>query len=122
MFVVVCLFCLFFKKTHGCYVTQTLNPAADREICVTLKGLKRELAQQQGKSVLPGKKALPFTGYRWLALNLLKAPKTQYLFAHTVLVLSWNLMCRIGNAVAINWNSINWFEDAIQVFFSHSKN
>jgi hypothetical protein len=44
-------------------------------------------------------------------------------FAHSFLVMTWNLGCRVNNTVNIQFKDINWSHhfDCYQVHFAHSK-
>jgi hypothetical protein len=44
-------------------------------------------------------------------------------FAHTFLILTWNLGCRVNNTVNIQFKDLNWSHhfDCFQVHFAHSK-
>ena len=88
-------------------------------------GLLREVSLQtaegEGK-VQVGKDPLEFSLYKIIAERLLKYSSTETIFAHTFLLLSWNLMCRAGNAVGICFSHMEWKEDALRIYFAHQKN
>jgi hypothetical protein len=51
---------------------------------------------------------------------------TQYahsrmLFVPIVLVLTWNLMCRANNTSQICMSHLQWFNDAMRIFFANTK-
>jgi hypothetical protein len=57
----------------------------------------------------------------YLILNFFKGTSI-HAFAHSVLTISWNLMCRVNNAVGICLEHLEWRDDALCVYFSHMKN
>ncbi|KAF1791912.1 hypothetical protein GQ600_1675 [Phytophthora cactorum] len=48
--------------------------------------------------------------------------KKKHIFAHNLLVISWNLMCHTGNSVSIRYEHLEWDEDSLAVWFGHMKN
>lgn len=85
------------------------------------KTIAKETAQGEGK-ITVGKDALPVTLYCFLAKSLLQAGSREDVFAHTFMLLSWNLMCRSANTVSICYNHLEWHEDALGIYFSQMKN
>lgn len=89
------------------------------------KGLKRQLAVEMGlgrRSITTGKYPLSFSLYKFLGECLLKSRKANTVFAHTFMILCWNLMCRAGNCVSICFNHMEWRDDALGIYFAHMKN
>jgi hypothetical protein len=68
-----------------------------------------------------GKEPLPFDLYRILAKNFLQKGKKE-IFAHTFMVMCWNLMCRASNAYNIKFNHMEWRSDALCIYFAQMKN
>lgn len=46
----------------------------------------------------------------------------EHAFAHLMIVLSWNLMCRISNAIAVQFCQLDWIEDALGITYAKQKN
>ena len=69
-----------------------------------------------------GKEPIDFQLYRALAALFLKSGGKDTIFAHTMFVLSWNLMCRVSNMTNIRFEHLEWKEDALGIFFTHQKN
>ncbi|POM59369.1 hypothetical protein PHPALM_31912 [Phytophthora palmivora] len=55
-------------------------------------------------------------------ITFLKHNDTECVFAHTFLLLSWNLMCRAGNTASIHSGHLSWDGDALAIRFGHMKN
>ena len=52
----------------------------------------------------------------------LRKESSEYLFARTFLITSWNLLCRAGNTVSIHLRHLSWDGDALAIRFGHMKN
>jgi len=67
-----------------------------QNLATLFRGLRRKTAMEtskgNGKAYI-GKKPLEFSLYAFLCKELLKAGSTEALFLHTMMVISWNLMC-----------------------------
>jgi hypothetical protein len=103
----------------------TMPRVLESELKTYFKGLKRRNAKdlaEGGGRVKVGKDPLDHSLYRWLCKQLLRSAKSEAIFSLTVLTLCWNLMARVGNGVGICWNSLEWFEDSLGVYFAHMKN
>ena len=88
------------------------------------KGLKKQAAArvQEGLGkITTGKDVLDFSLYRWIAEKMLRSEKREYVFAHLLLVISWNLICRVGNTVSICLEHLEWREDALAIYFAQMK-
>lgn len=87
-------------------------------------GAKRQSAKRKqdgdGK-VEVGKKPLSFELYRFLCGELLKCHTSGSIFAHAVLTVCWNLICRAGNAAAICFSHMSWTEDSLSILFAQMK-
>jgi hypothetical protein len=71
--------------------------------------------------VKKGVDPLQFCDFKRLAASFLKSSKTEDVFSHAFLLLSWNLMCRASNCVGVCLEHIEWQNDALSIWFSHSK-
>jgi hypothetical protein len=92
---------------------------------VFFKGLFRREAQgrQAGGVVRKGKEPMSFSLYNFLCTHLLRAtPSSELTFAHTFLILCWNLMCRATNGTTIRHEHMCWRGDALAIYFAHAKN
>lgn len=103
--------------------------AMPEELVVELKphfkGLKREIAQAISAGEIDGqngKKPIDFNLYATLCSHLLKSPGHDSVFARCLLILTWNLMCRISNGITICFSHIQWINDSMGIFFGHAKN
>lgn len=88
------------------------------------KGLKRNAAVRQGKGqakIETGKIPLEFSLYCQIATRFLTSGKTEHIFAHLFLILSWNLCCRAGNTAEICFAHLAWQQDALGIIFAHTK-
>ena len=68
-----------------------------RNLAIYKKGSRRTSAKEKKKlgiSTVEGKKHLPLAAYRKLTRLLMESPKPKHIFAHTFLVLKWNLILR----------------------------
>ncbi|KAF1777869.1 Integrase-like, catalytic domain [Phytophthora cactorum] len=89
------------------------------------KGLKRLLSarqQEDGESLVEGKMSFQFSFFHKLCKTMRGQTKKKYIFAHTFLVISWNLMCRAGNSVSIRYEHLEWDEDSLAIWSGHMKN
>jgi hypothetical protein len=89
------------------------------------KGLKREKASllQDGVGrIQSGKHPISVSTLEFLARTILSLAGTEGVFAHTMLTLCWNLMCRVGNAASVKISHMEWIEDALGYYFSVMKN
>ena len=89
-----------------------------------IKGSKRiNLAAKQtlGLKIVEGKKHMTPDVYSKLAQVLFESDKVEHIFAHTFLVLDWNLMKRAENCVNANISHIQVVNDALVFEFAKSK-
>jgi hypothetical protein len=103
--------------------SMSVDFAAD--LTVFFKGLKRTVARRNhdaGVKLTEGKEPLPFAVFRSLCVSMTEHEQPEFVFAHTFLALSWNLMCRAGNTASIHSGHISWEGDALAVRFGHMKN
>ena len=66
-----------------------------------LKLIAKELTANGGELKI-GKDPLKFDFYQWLCKAMLRDERPQYIFAHAMLVVSWNLMSRINNTAGFS--------------------
>lgn len=88
-------------------------------------GLKRTTAAQSADDQAPikaGKDPMPFSLFRFLGEFIMRSSSKKATFAHTFMVLTWNLMCRAANTVRIHMSHLTWREDALAIYFSQMKN
>ena len=89
------------------------------------RGIKRKKAidaQAGNTSVKTGKDPLDFSLYIWFCSKFLKIEKAEGIFAWCALTISWNLMCRVSNSMSICFEHFVVSQDAIGIFFAHTKN
>eukprot|EP00644_Phytophthora_capsici_P001969 jgi/Phyca11/128236/e_gw1.74.227.1 len=97
----------------------------DDELKRFFKGLKRAVVRRQhdaGESLVEGKFRFSFSFFQTLCKAMREETKPKFVFGHTFLVISWNLMCRAGNSISIRYEHIEWDEDALAIWFRHMKN
>lgn len=103
----------------------TMSKDFETELGNHFKGLKRKKTQEIANGtadIKVGKDPLSLSLYKYFAKTLMKSAKKDSIFAHTFLLITWNLMCRAGNAVSVCHSHMTWREDALGVYFSHMKN
>lgn len=89
------------------------------------RGAKNQIAKakQAGQvKVQEGKVPMPFLLYHVFALALIVAGSPDAIFAHTFLLLGWNLMCRSKNTAEICIPHMRWIGDALGFVFGQQKN
>ncbi|KAH9186568.1 hypothetical protein AeNC1_011456 [Aphanomyces euteiches] len=89
-------------------------------------GYRRHIAnlKQSGEmSLVEGKSPMSVAGYRFLAKKAISAQNDFGLacFAHTFLVLCWNLMARSTSTASIRYQHITWRGDALIIEYGLSK-
>lgn len=94
---------------------------------VTLKrfffGVRRKTRRDRLNGVekpTEGKSPMSLALYRDLALAFLKNPSPRQ-FAHTYMVLTWNLMCRSENTRAMRLDHFAWEEDSLAIVLPLTK-
>lgn len=109
-----------FRDYHQVY-----GKELESELSNHTTGMKRKIASEQSQGqgeIKVGKDPFDLSTYRRLALSFLQQKDPKFLFAHILLTLSWNLMCRVSNGVSVCVNHLTWTEDALGVYFAHQKN
>jgi hypothetical protein len=53
---------------------------------------------------------------------LTSGSSTEFIVAHCMLALSWNLMCRVSNCIGIKYSHMTWLEDSLGIYFAVMKN
>lgn len=89
------------------------------------KGVKKQAAakdHQEGRSLQEGKAAMSLTVYSALARATLVSAKKVSAFTHVVLVLAWNLGCRVNNVIGLNLAHMGWADDCLRINFALQKN
>eukprot|EP00834_Sanchytrium_tribonematis_P004470 NODE_222_length_12365_cov_0.759009.p1 type:complete len:633 gc:universal NODE_222_length_12365_cov_0.759009:6404-4506(-) len=87
-------------------------------------GFKRTNALQAvstNNRLIEGKDPLDIQALKILLNSWQIKGTSDSIFAHCFSLLCWNLMCRSANAVRLCFNHMHWQDDALQVFFCHSK-
>jgi len=103
----------------------TMADATKQEISSFFKGLKRRDANNASMGITKittGKDPLQFSLYRKISEIMLRSDKKEHIFGRCVLVISWNLMCRVSNSINICFSHLEWIEDALGIYFAHMKN
>ncbi|POM69448.1 Hypothetical protein PHPALM_14262 [Phytophthora palmivora] len=94
---------------------QTMSPEFAGNLTLFFKGLKRDVARRNhnaGVKLTEGKEPLSFSVLRHFCATFLKHNDTEYVFAHTFLLLSWKH----------GINPLRWDGDALAILFGHMKN
>jgi hypothetical protein len=84
---------------------QQMPKKMEDELSQHFRGLKRKIATDTSKGAMKvtvGKDPLDFPAYIWLCDKLLCSEDSSgdFIFAHTLLTMCWNLMCRISNGTS----------------------
>ena len=94
----------------------------ENEISSFRIGNKKIAAKKiQDKRTQIGKGHLPVELYDEICTKMLTNSDPKFVFARTVMVLCWNLICRISNCVGICFPHINWNADALTITFPRTK-
>lgn len=94
------------------------------DLKVYFRGLKRKQTKDLGAGIGKlklGKDPLDVEVYRLLCIEMIKSGQKDAIFAHCIATVSWNLACRVGNAVNLCWDHGEWRNDALSWFFAHTK-
>ena len=95
-----------------------------KDLDLFMRSLKKKITRanaKSGKSLEEGKKPMSFPVYELLAKKLFESTATDALFAHTYLVLEWNLMARSQNVDQLGIAHIEWRQDCLICFIAMSK-
>jgi hypothetical protein len=101
-----------------------MHASITSELPVYYRSLKRKHAQSVASgsiSIKEGKDALSMSNFRWIAGTMQKSRSKEHIFAHCMLTMSWNLICRATNCVNILIPHLSWHEDSLIVQFAQSK-
>ena len=107
-------------KTSG----ENMDSVLAAELNQFSSSLKRKIAEAKatsGKSLDEGKKPMSFAVYQLMCRKLLESDQADTLFAHTYLVLEWNLMARAHMIADMDVAHIEWGQDSLIFFFGKSK-
>ena len=102
----------------------TPPPGLRDKLTTLLKGFKRRIIEERvvaGESLDEGKDAMSFECYNLLCKKFFEGDKDEFIFAHTFLLLEWNLMARADNIVNLNVNDLEWDGDSLVVHMKRSK-
>ena len=111
---------VFLYNVAGQPMEKGLSDKLDTFIRALKKRVAKEKAQS-GVSMEEGKKPMSFAVYRLLSKKLMESKTADALFAHTYLVLEWNLMARSHMVDDMNVAHIEWRQDCLLFFFGKSK-
>jgi len=95
-----------------------------KELDVFMRALKKKIAKAKassGESLEEGKRPMSFAVYQLMCQKLLESDTADALFAHTFLVLEWNLMARSHMVGDMDVAHIEWRQDCLLFFFGKSK-
>ena len=101
-----------------------MPPRLVAELKRHFRGLKRIKVKDLGEGIgklKVGKDPLDIETYRLLSLEMYKLGDQDAIFTHCVATSSWNLGCRVGNAVGLCWSHAEWKGDALTWMFAHTK-
>ena len=107
-------------KTSG----QNMESVLAAELNQFLNSLSRKIAEAKvssGQSLDEGKKPMSFAVYQLMCRKLLESDQADTLFAHTYLVLEWNLMARAHMIAGMDVAHVEWGQDSLLFFFGKSK-
>jgi hypothetical protein len=99
-----------------------MSPTLEATLSNHFKGLKRKVAEtiQAGVgSCKVGKDPLSFSLYQYICKSMIQTSSRDVIFARTV---TWNLMCRASNTLSIQFDHIEFKEDALCIYFARMKN
>lgn len=102
-----------------------LSPEFSSELAIYFSAIKRTKAKAAASGEVPakvGKDPMNMSLFQCLMKMILKQKKKHFCWAHTMLTISWNLMCRSRNSLAICSSHMGWSEDALTILFAHQKN
>ncbi|MGH7973926.1 MAG: hypothetical protein ACREBR_00270, partial [bacterium] len=90
-----------------------------------MKSLRRKAAIERQKGTGragSGMDPMSFNLYRSICLWFLQKGTSDGIFGYCFLVVTWNLCCRAASTVTIQLKLISWREDALCIYFVHTKN
>jgi hypothetical protein len=96
----------------------------EHELGNLMKGFFRIMAEecQDGQGDMrEGKEPMTCELYHLLCTWFVEMGTQDAMFAHCFLVLTWNLMCRANNTSRICMSHLQWFNDAMRIFFANTK-
>ena len=111
----------YLFRLYNRQVPKEFEQTVQSDFIGLIRRLTTEVASGNG-NIKKGKDPLLFTLYQKLATVYMSRSNPEYIFAHTFLLLCWNLMCRAGNVVSIRVGHMEWKEDALGIYFAHMKN
>jgi hypothetical protein len=103
---------------------RSINPKLAQDLPLYFKSYQKERAQlksQGEESLKEGKDPLSFSNYAWIAENMLTSGIREHTFAHCLLTLTWNLICRVNNSITVNAQHVSWSEDSLVIQFAFTK-
>lgn len=106
-------------RDYGVTMTAEFAEQLDTHFCGKRKKMAREVAEQGGKAH-SGKAAFSHDIYVTICGTFLQGP-AEFQMAGLFFRLTWNLMCRANNASSIAYKHLEWHNDALRIYFVHSK-
>ena len=103
---------------------QEMESGLCKELDTFMRALRKSVAKakaQSGRSLEEGKRPMSFPVYHLMCQKLFESETPDALFAHTYLVLEWNLMARAHMVGDMNVAHIEWRQDCLLFFFGKSK-
>lgn len=104
---------------YGAKMSDEFGSELDSHFCGKRKKMAKDAADRGGKAY-SGKAPFSHELYVSLCDAFLKGP-AEFQMAGLFFRLTWNLMCRANNASNIAYQHIEWHNDALRIFFIHSK-
>ena len=86
----------------------------------SIDDMAKECQDGQG-DMREGKEPMTCELYHLLCTWFVEMGTQDAMFAHCFLVLTWNLMCRGNNTSRICMSHLQWFNDAMRIFFANTK-
>jgi hypothetical protein len=103
---------------------EEMDSSTYSKIAVLLAGFKRTIArtdQMHGNRAKCGKDAMSLWVYKMLCEIYLQGGSPENAFAHCFLTMSWSLMARADSASKAHVRHIEWVDDCLIIYFTHSK-
>lgn len=93
-------------------------------LSVLMAGMKRTVArehQASGEDASNTKAPMTLKAYKKMCEILMRSDSPECIFAHAFLTLEWSLMARADNCVRSHMNHLEWRDDALIIYFTHTK-
>ena len=113
---------IVYYMKHMCYVV--ISQSMTNGLQLFMKGYQRKIEKLKTDGESPiqeGKAPLSFEGVQYLSKKALKSGDMIGIFAHTFLLLCWNLIARCVSVSTLNYDHISWEEDCMTITFPTHK-